>query len=530
MADGSPFAIFAGAGDAALTTQLLKAAGIEARFLADAADLIAAVGDPELGGIILDDDMLRGVERAPLIAALAGQPPWSDVPFIVVRPARRGGAAWWHGLDRANVTVLERPLKRSTMDAAVRAAARARARQHEVRDLLRRLQDENRLKDQFIAMLGHELRNPLSVIASAAQMLGLNTAKTGRYRELIQRQVGHLTRIVDDLLDISRMMHGKLSIERKPVDVCDVVRRCVEECGPAIARRGQRLRTELPDRPLYVSGDTVRLEQVLSNLVTNATRYTPENGEIAVVAEHRRQPGRGGTAIVRVRDNGIGIPAALMPHLFELFVQGDQTLARTHGGLGMGLALVKNIVELHGGTVTVSSAGEGQGAEFVVILPAMVAAPAVMEEELAPVRPRSLRIVLVEDNPDTRESLEDFLKLEGHTVNSSGDGRDGAELIVSARPDVAVVDIGLPTIDGYQVARYVRSCLHAGVRLLALTGYGQPQDRQMAMDAGFDAHMVKPIDPPDLARALAFLTASEGPIPRFGFDRRHPAGGHLDGG
>jgi signal transduction histidine kinase len=505
VSDERSIAILASPGDGALTKELLRSAGIGARILPDSPCLTAAVADPSVGGVIIDEDMLREVDRRQLAAALDGQPPWSELPFIVVRPAYRPGGEWWHSLNRASVTILERPLKRNTMEAAVRVAARARARQYEVRDLLERLQDENRLKDQFMAMLGHELRNPLAVIANSAQMLGLDPRKGARYRELIQRQIGSLTRIVDDLLDISRMMHGKLSIERQPVDVCDLVRRCVQECARAVARRGHQLRTDLPRCPLYVSGDPVRLEQVLSNLVINAVKYTPENGLIEVAVEGSEDAGR---AIVRVRDNGVGIPPSLMPRLFDLFVQGDQTLARTRGGLGMGLALVRNIVELHGGTVGAASAGEGRGAEFVVELPLTTLRPAPAVVHAPPPVTRSLRIVLLEDNADARESLEEFLRLEGHAVRSAGDGRDGAELIVSERPDVAVVDIGLPTIDGYEVARYVRARLDGAVRLLALTGYGQPQDRQMAAEAGFDAHMVKPIAPPDLSRVLASLSGA----------------------
>ena len=503
-----PVAIFAGARDAQLTKELLQSAGLDSTILSDAEALWRTMEDPMVGAVILDEDLLDPMRRRSLSAVLASQPPWSELPLIFVRSPDRFRDDWWQGLERASVTILDRPLKRNVMEAAVRVAVRARVRQHQVRDLLDRLEEENRTKDQFIAMLGHELRNPLSVILSAAQMLGLSSDRVPHYRDLIQRQVGNLSRIVDDILDVSRMMHGKLSIQREPIDLGDLVRRCAQECGPAATRRRQKLDCDCPAEPVYVSGDPVRLEQVLSNLVGNAIKYTPERGHI--VLSLRR--GAADAVEVIVRDDGIGIAPAVMPHLFDLFSQGPQPLARTSGGFGIGLALVKNIIELHGGTVKAVSAGEGQGSEFTVTLPLLALQPvAAVRADVPKTADRRLRIVLVEDNDEARELLTDFLTDEGHDVQSVGDGRQGAELIVGVTPDVAVVDIGLPTIDGYEVARYVRSHLHASVRLVALTGYGQPQDRAKAAEAGFDIHLVKPIHPPDLLRFLGSISGDSEP-------------------
>jgi signal transduction histidine kinase len=506
MVEVGKVGIFAGARDSALTKALLDRAGVNAIVLPEATALFQAIVDPDFAALVLDEDAIGRTDPQRFFAALDAQPPWSDLPLIVVREVVRAPHSsrrrFWDGIHRASITFLERPLQRLTMAAAVRAALQARARQHEVRDLVLRLQDENRAKDQFIAMLGHELRNPLSVITSSAQMLSTNAARAPHYRDLIQRQAHHLGRIVDDLLDTSRMAHGKLLIERHAIDVSEMIERCVKELGPAAQRRSQTLVCSISAAPIYVDGDSVRLEQVLCNLVTNAVKYTPSGGKIAVSIECEA-----GQAVIRVCDNGVGIAPELLPHVFELFTQGDHSLARTEGGLGMGLALVKKIVELHGGTVAASSEGNGKGATFEIRLPS-IPAPEVAHES-PPLRtqvPAALRIVLVEDNADARMLMEEYLTIEGYTVASAEDGLAGAELIVKTEPDVAIVDIGLPKLDGYGVARFVRSHVAKAVRLLALTGYGQPQDKARAMEAGFDVHMVKPIEPAVLSRLLASMT------------------------
>ncbi|HEY0715260.1 MAG TPA: HAMP domain-containing sensor histidine kinase, partial [Polyangia bacterium] len=302
MSEVGTVGIFATSRDAALTKALLDGTGVNAIVLGDEVALFAAIANPTFAVLVLDEDLVGRADPNRLLAAVEAQPPWSDLPLIVVRASRSSGRRFWNGIHRASVTFLERPLQRSTMTAAVRAGLQARARQLEVRDLVQRLQDENRLKDQFIAMLGHELRNPLSVITSSAQMLGTNAARAAHYRDLIQRQAHHLARIVDDLLDTSRMAHGKLVIEREPVNLCELVDRCVKELGPAAERRSQTLSRSISLAPVYVDGDAVRLEQVLCNLVNNALKYTPNGGKIEVSVD-----GIDGEGVVRVRDNGVGI-------------------------------------------------------------------------------------------------------------------------------------------------------------------------------------------------------------------------------
>jgi signal transduction histidine kinase len=355
----------------------------------------------------------------------------------------------------------------------------------------------NRTKDEFLAMLGHELRNPLGAISSAAHVLsrtaGGNNA-TARASDIIGRQVQHLARIVDDLLDVSRVVAGKVVLRLQPVDLAEIARRVATlHGGPAGARHVISVHTT----PTWISADATRLEQVLTNLLANAVKYTPPGGEITVTV--RRD---GNHAILVVRDTGTGIRAELLPRVFELFVQGDRSLERSAGGLGIGLTLVRQLVELHGGTVEASSPGLGRGSTFTVRLPVLPAPPesddAARPATTAPAR----RVLVVEDNDDAREMLRNLLHLFGHEVHEACDGASGIEEARRVRPDAALIDIGLPGIDGYEVARRIRADV-PGARLVALTGYGQPEDRDRALAAGFDVHLVKPVDPEQLQRLLA---------------------------
>ena len=355
----------------------------------------------------------------------------------------------------------------------------------------------NRSKDEFLAMLGHELRNPLGAISSAAHVLSRmagGSAATTRASDIIGRQVEHLARIVDDLLDVSRVVVGKVALRLQAVDLAELARRVATlHGGPAGARHAITVHAT----PAWVSGDPTRLEQILTNLLANAVKYTPAGGQITVAIGRE-----GDRAVVSVRDTGAGIRADLLPRVFDLFVQGDRSLERTAGGLGIGLTLVRQLVELHGGTVGATSDGPDRGSTFTIRLPALATTPG-SDDAVRPVSSGpSRRVLIIEDNEDAREMLRNLLQLSGHEVHEAGDGATGVEQARRVRPEAALIDIGLPGMDGYEVARRIRADL-PGTRLVALTGYGQPEDRDRALAAGFDVHLVKPVDPDQLERLLA---------------------------
>jgi two-component system CheB/CheR fusion protein len=365
------------------------------------------------------------------------------------------------------------------------------------------LLEADQRKNEFLAMLAHELRNPLAPIGNAVEILrrpGLDAAQSAWCSDIIDRQTGQLTRLVDDLLDISRITQGKIELQKAPLAVADIVQRAVETSRPLLDERRHELVVQLPSEPLWVEGDEVRLAQAVSNLLNNAAKYTDEGGRIELGAEPCEDE-----AIIRVRDTGRGMDASALPHLFAPFYQVDRTLDRAEGGLGIGLSLVKNLVGLHGGSVRAFSAGKGQGSEFVVRLPRLVdppaAACAVAESQPAT---GGLRILVVDDNHDAAESLALLLQIDGHEVWMAHDGPAGLEMARAKRPDAVLLDIGLPGMDGYAVARTLRRSAESGqARLIALTGYGQREDREKSSAAGFDAHLLKPVDIDLLQRLLA---------------------------
>jgi signal transduction histidine kinase/DNA-binding response OmpR family regulator len=357
-------------------------------------------------------------------------------------------------------------------------------------------------KDQFVAMLAHELRNPLSVITGALgvlQIVGGRAQDAVRARDVIGRQVQYLTQLVDDLLDIARVTTGRLSLTRSVVSLAESVERCVKAF--AESRKTQDPVIEVDTQNVWVEADTTRLDQIATNLITNALKYTPKGGTIWV-----RVTGNGHAATLEVQDSGIGMPPEILHHVFDLFFQADRTIDRSQGGLGIGLTLVRQLVELHSGTVEASSPGENQGSRFTVRLP-QVAAPATAQptpEAADSGADRPYRILLVEDNDDSREMLRTLLTLRGHEIHEATDGPSGITMAVSVIPDLAFIDLGLPGCDGYEVARALRTSAESqGVALIALTGYGQPDDRRRAVEAGFDAHIVKPIDPGALLAVIA---------------------------
>lgn len=359
-------------------------------------------------------------------------------------------------------------------------------------------------KDEFLAMLAHELRNPLGVIVNAITLIDGRTElppEPRRASAMIRRQAEHLTRLLDDLLDVARITSGHIELKCLAVDLGAVVRTAVEAQRHHLDRRRQRLHVALPQEALTVVGDSVRLHQVVGNLLSNASKYTPDAGSIWITVERES-----GEAVLRVRDNGTGIPADKIDTIFELFAQANPSLARTEGGLGIGLTVVKQVVELHGGRVGAHSDGAGKGAELTVRLPLALAPPAAAPQPQDAARPAPRRILVVEDHDDGREMLALTLEAYGHEVLQAATGREAIELAAQHSPDVVLVDIGLPDIEGYAVGRELRQLFGARVHLIALTGYGQPQDRARSQQAGFDAHLVKPVEPAKLAETLQLLT------------------------
>jgi signal transduction histidine kinase/CheY-like chemotaxis protein len=386
-------------------------------------------------------------------------------------------------------------------DVARALADAARA----VRERENALRAADRAKDEFLAMLGHELRNPLGALLTAAHLLEETGPREGpgsTAPEIISRQVRHMTRLVDDLLDVSRVTSGKVELSRRPIDLAELVAGVVDSLRAAGRLDEHEVRVET--EPAWVHADGARLEQVLSNLLGNAVKYTPAGGRIDVEVARR-----GGEAVLAVTDSGVGLPPELVPRVFDLFVQGERSLDRSLGGLGIGLTLVKRLVELHGGRVAAASDGEGTGARFTVRLPA-IEPPAQRPEQRPadPPPPHRHTILLIEDNGDARRALHEALARQGHQVFEAADGAAGLAAAAELRPEVAVVDIGLPGLDGYEVARRLRAEPGgASLALIALTGYGQQETRQRALAAGFDDYLTKPVSPDRLSGIIDSVVA-----------------------
>jgi signal transduction histidine kinase len=467
-----------------------------------------------MGALIVAEEALPDGAASQLAQALRGQPSWSDIPLIVLLSQRRpGGAdpALPAGLGVGGLALLlERPLRKTSLISTVKMALRARRRQYDVRDHLNEqvrigseLARAARSKDEFLAMLAHELRNPLGPIRYAGallQQLAPNDPSLRQLSEMIGRQTTHMTRLLDGLLDVSRITRGKIVLESRLLDPIAIAHDAVEIARPLMELREHELQLILPPNPLQLNGDATRLAQVLGNLLINSGKYTPARGKITLTLEATAEH-----VVYRVRDNGIGIDAELMPHIFDFFSQAERPLDRTDGGLGVGLAVVKGIVELHKGSVAASSDGTGKGAEFVVRLPRQGATSAhehAAERSGRPALPQ--RILIVDDNADLAESMAMLLRLEGHQVRVALDSSSALELAGDFQPNAALLDIGLPGLNGYELAREFRSRQDGrGLLLIAATGYGQPEDRVRARAAGFDFHMVKPVDPQAVGAEIA---------------------------
>jgi PAS domain S-box-containing protein len=387
--------------------------------------------------------------------------------------------------------------------AATAALARERAARAEADAARAQAESANREKDEFLAMLAHELRNPLGPIVHAAEILGQHPPLEEAPRRavaMIDRQARHMARLLDDLMDVARITRGRVGLRSETLDLRDPIAQAVETQRPAFEAKRQHLSLALPDGPVAVLGDPARLQQVVGNLLHNARKYTPTGGSIRVTLQRSAS-----TAEVQVEDDGIGIAREHLPSIFDLFVQANPTLARTEGGLGIGLTLARGVVDLHGGQVSVASEGLGRGARFTVTLPVATADLRPPVPPAAVATPPTRRILVVEDNADGREALATLLRLAGHEVEEAATGREALDAAERHPPDVVLLDIGLPDLDGYQVATALRASLGDRVRLIALTGYGQPGDRERVRGAGFDAHLLKPVGLEAISRTVASL-------------------------
>ena len=481
---------------------------------------LAAASISEDAGVLLLTDQAVAGEGSHLISeALSAQPSWSDIPVVFLSKVGEESRAFSEIIARmTNVTLLDRPTSTRTLLSAVQAALRSRGKQYQLRDQLaalqaaeRALRESDRRKDEFLAMLAHELRNPLAPLRTAADMMPRlitsSDSRTAAMLDIVGRQVHQLTRLVDDLLDVSRITQGRIEVQRSPVELSAVVRQALESVEPQIKEKRHTVHTAVV-AGLYVEGDSARLVQCVSNLLTNAVKYTDIGGEITVTLARD-----GARAVVSIADNGIGIPAELLPRVFELFVQNERALDRSQGGLGIGLSVVRRLIEMQGGEVSASSPGAGRGSTFQISLPAIAPPVCQPPENRASVR-APLRVLVVDDNQDAADSLAMLLSIEGHTVQAVYDGHAAIEAAPSFNADLIVLDIGLPSIDGYEVARRMRG---AGITstLIALTGYGQKEDIERAFNAGFNAHLAKPVEFSKLEEVLLTISASkaEGPRP-----------------
>jgi signal transduction histidine kinase/DNA-binding response OmpR family regulator len=449
---------------------------------------------PTVGSVVpyeLYEAALRAIANRKPEALTAGDATWAIVVPLVARGAALGAMAFAMADSGRRYSAADADLLR---DLASRTAIAL-----DNRSLFLEIEDRDRRKDEFLAMLAHELRNPLGAISNATAVLdriGSRDADSTKLRGVIGRQTKHLARLVDDLLDVARVTTGRIIVERQPVPLTELVERALQ--AATAAGKTANHQVSWSGEPVWVMGDSLRLEQIVANLVDNALRYTPRGGKITVSVRLENTE-----AVLRVRDSGQGIPAALLPRIFDLFVRGAGSHERSTGGLGLGLTLVRRLVELQGGTVQAQSAGPGLGSEFVVRLPASELPAAT--ESLVAMRPsRSTRILIVEDNDDARESLRLMLELDGHDVLTAATGEDGLDRALAHGPAIALVDLGLPGLDGFEVARRLRAVPQgADMHLVAITGYGQPTDRARTRAAGFDAHLVKPVDPTKLRAILA---------------------------
>jgi signal transduction histidine kinase/ActR/RegA family two-component response regulator len=497
--------------DAALSRKVLEEAGMACALCRDIGELCVGI-DSGAGVAMLGEEALTAESLNLLRLAVRRQPAWSDFPFLILTEQGADSEVVLRTLETlGNVTLLERPVRVPALVSAVRSALRARRRQYQIRDHLSEnnrvaaaLMEADRRKDEFLAILAHELRNPLAPLRNALEAMRLkphDREAASWARALMERQVAQMVRLIDDLLDLSRVSRGRIELKHERADLATLVQSALDVCGPSVTNAGHRLTVALPGTPMPLVCDPTRVVQVICNLLSNAVKYTPPGGHITLTARHREE-----LLEISVRDTGIGIPSDMLARVFDMFTQVPHAIERAQGGLGIGLTLVKRLVELHGGSVEARSRGPGLGSEFIVRLPERTHDPvapvvaALAERVQAPQR----RILVADDNRDAADSLTVMLRIAGHEVRTAYDGQQALDLAETFKPSLALLDLGMPRVNGYDTARRLRESEHGrDILIIALTGWGQPEDRNRSVAAGFDHHLVKPVDPSMLERLLS---------------------------
>jgi signal transduction histidine kinase/CheY-like chemotaxis protein len=484
--------------DARLIAELFGRAGIDCSVCAQLGELVEELGRG-VGALLVGDEAITPDFVRALQHFIEHQQGWSDLPVLIMSRREAAAPGLQHRyLALGNVSLLERPAQGVTLVSAAQSALRARRRQYAMREVDQR-------KDEFLAMLGHELRNPLAPIRAASDLLRIPDLERDKIRqtsEIIARQVKHMTGLIDDLLDLSRVSRGLVTLDETLLDARQVVTAAVEQVRPLVDVRRHRVTIQMTHEPAFVHGDQKRLVQILANVLNNAAKYTPEGGDIVVAMDTDND-----TVRYTVSDNGIGIDPHMLAHVFDLFAQAERSSDRSQGGLGIGLALVRNLVALHGGRVAAASDGIGKGSRFTITLP-RVAAPASgaasIQNGIAPAPAHSLRLLVVDDNDDAGQMLGLFLEAAGYEVTVVQSARAALECARTDPPDACLLDIGLPDMDGNALARQLRLMPQmASATLVAITGYGQEADRARTTDAGFDHHFVKPVDMESLLAILS---------------------------
>jgi signal transduction histidine kinase len=487
-------------GDTVLADRILNQAGFTTASCHNFDDLCNKVQEGA-GAVIMVEEALPKTQLDTLLKNLDQQLPWSALPLIILTQKHKPSATALATLAPVtalrNASFLERPVRVMTLISTVQAALAARRQQYEVQHLFKQLEESVARRDEFLAMLGHELRNPLAAMSNAIGVLKrLDIERHPLFlttRNILERQMQHMGHLLNDLLDVSRVTRGKISLRLETVDLAVVIANAIHGVRPLVEQYNHQLKVQLPSQPLYIKGDPTRLVQLLSNLLSNAAKYTEPGGSIDLsatqLADHME---------IRVRDTGVGMTPELIARIFELFSQAERPLDRSQGGLGVGLTVTKRLVELHGGTIEAISAGPGCGSEFIVRLPTNMEQPEPTSDHKpnVQVKPnKTLRILVVDDNQDAVRTLTMLLELLDYEVYSAYDGVAAQELAYRHYPDVMLLDLGLPDIDGYELARRFRSdASFAETRLVAITGYGGEDNRQRALAAGFDCHLTKPVD------------------------------------
>jgi signal transduction histidine kinase len=478
--------------DAQMASKVLEAAGIESSICRNLSELLAEL-EQGAGAVLTVEEALATSALTPLGQYVSRQPTWSDIPILVL--TQHGADSV--GLDDAveklgNLTLLERPVRTAALISAVRSALRARVRQYQVREADQR-------KDEFLASLGHELRNPLAPIRNSMQVLkSMYPAAYSitQIHEVVERQVTYLTRLVDDLLDVARITSGKVVLQRERIMLSAVIAHSVEICSPLLESSQHKIDVLQPSQDVVLDADPVRLVQSLSNVLANAIKYTVNPGTIFFGARVEKE-----NVVFSIKDAGIGLEQASLSQIFDMFAQGSPAPGRALGGLGIGLSLAKRFTEMHGGSIYAKSDGLGHGSEFVLTLPAVVEEQSIADSGLRrPAADKGIaagnrRVLVVDDNRDGADMLGMALEADGFTVAIAYDGSEAVEAVQKSRPDIILMDIGMPGMDGYEAIRHIRR--QSGgkdILMIALTGWGQEGAKRLVAEAGFDHHLIKPVD------------------------------------